>query len=297
MARCHASESLLFASLRAPAISCSNANRTSRPSVSSRSSSELEECSSSPQGVSGSLTSFRLLDFNHCSRILMSTQSKGLLGRPQAALVALSTALKGCCAPIPFRSFLSNWTKCSSSRGEALNQAAADPNFYLEKVGGKFYLKKEHTCGYSAQFLLAYSFSDWVFLAHDCGFVTIIHCLVWGLVQPHELKLTYTYLYLEPILNLTESDASTCVQIFIDPDLRPITVKVKVRIELRLFKLLQKAQGVDDFEDDEEDDHRPVMLPETNTSLENPGGKSVNICVKTVAKPVRAKSSDIDIVR
>ena len=24
-------------------------------------------------------------------------------------------------------------------RGEALNQAAADPNFYLEKVGGKFY--------------------------------------------------------------------------------------------------------------------------------------------------------------
>ena len=36
-------------------------------------------------------------------------------------------------------------------RGEALNQAAADPNFYLEKVGGTFYLKKEHTCGYSAQ--------------------------------------------------------------------------------------------------------------------------------------------------
>ncbi|KAK2554925.1 hypothetical protein P5673_023608 [Acropora cervicornis] len=42
--------------------------------------------------------------------------------------------------------------KCPfSKRGEALNQAAADPNFYLEKVGGKFYLKKEHTCGYSAQ--------------------------------------------------------------------------------------------------------------------------------------------------
>ena len=28
-----------------------------------------------------------------------------------------------------------------------------------------------------------------------------------------------------------------------------------------------------------------------------PGGKSVNICAKTVAEPVRAKSSDIDIVR
>ena len=49
--------------------------------VSSRSSSELEECSSSPQGVSGSLASFCLLHFNHCSRTLMSTQSKGFLGR------------------------------------------------------------------------------------------------------------------------------------------------------------------------------------------------------------------------
>lgn len=39
--------------------------------------------------------------------------------RPQAALVALSTALKLFCAPIPFRSFLSNWTKCSSSRAFA----------------------------------------------------------------------------------------------------------------------------------------------------------------------------------
>ncbi|XP_044177471.1 uncharacterized protein LOC122959912 [Acropora millepora] len=86
---------------------------------SSRSSSELEECSSLPQGVSGSLASFCLLDFNHCSRILMSTQSKGPLGRPQAALVALSTALNVFCAPIPFRSFLSNWTKCSSSRSFA----------------------------------------------------------------------------------------------------------------------------------------------------------------------------------
>ena len=42
--------------------------------------------------------------------------------------------------------------KCPfSKRGETLDQAAADPNFYLEKVGGKFYLKKEHTCGYYAQ--------------------------------------------------------------------------------------------------------------------------------------------------
>ena len=36
-------------------------------------------------------------------------------------------------------------------RGEALNQAAADANFYLKKVGEKFYRKKENTCGYYAQ--------------------------------------------------------------------------------------------------------------------------------------------------
>ena len=36
-------------------------------------------------------------------------------------------------------------------RGETLDQAAADPNFYLEKVGRKFHLKKEHNCGYYAQ--------------------------------------------------------------------------------------------------------------------------------------------------
>ena len=42
--------------------------------------------------------------------------------------------------------------KCPfSKRGETLDQAAADPNFYLEKVGGKFHLKKEHNCGYYAQ--------------------------------------------------------------------------------------------------------------------------------------------------
>ena len=42
--------------------------------------------------------------------------------------------------------------KCPfSKRGETLDQPAADPNFYLEKLGGKFYLKKEHTCGYYAQ--------------------------------------------------------------------------------------------------------------------------------------------------
>ena len=36
-------------------------------------------------------------------------------------------------------------------RSEAYNQAAADPNFYLKKVGEKFYRKKENTCGYYAQ--------------------------------------------------------------------------------------------------------------------------------------------------
>ena len=42
--------------------------------------------------------------------------------------------------------------KCPfSKRGETLDQAAADPKFYLQKVGGKFFLKKEHTCGYYAQ--------------------------------------------------------------------------------------------------------------------------------------------------
>jgi len=42
--------------------------------------------------------------------------------------------------------------KCPfSKRGETLEQAASDPNFYLEKIGGKFYLKKEHSCGYYAQ--------------------------------------------------------------------------------------------------------------------------------------------------
>ena len=42
--------------------------------------------------------------------------------------------------------------KCPfSKRGETLDQAAADPNFYLEKVGGKSHLKKEHNCGHYAQ--------------------------------------------------------------------------------------------------------------------------------------------------
>jgi len=42
--------------------------------------------------------------------------------------------------------------KCPfSNKGEILDEAAADPNFHLEKVGGKFYLKKKHTCGYYAQ--------------------------------------------------------------------------------------------------------------------------------------------------
>ena len=42
--------------------------------------------------------------------------------------------------------------KCPySKKGETLDQAAADPNFYLEKVGERFYLKKEHSCGYYAQ--------------------------------------------------------------------------------------------------------------------------------------------------
>ena len=36
--------------------------------------------------------------------------------RPQVALVVLSTVLKVFCAAISFKSFLSNWTKCSSSK-------------------------------------------------------------------------------------------------------------------------------------------------------------------------------------
>ena len=36
--------------------------------------------------------------------------------------------------------------KCPFSEiGETLDQAAADPNVYLEKVGGKCFLQKEHT--------------------------------------------------------------------------------------------------------------------------------------------------------
>ena len=38
--------------------------------------------------------------------------------------------------------------------------------------------------------------------------------------------------------------------------------QVKVTIKLRICKLLQKAQRVDDFEDDEEDHHLLVILPE-----------------------------------
>ena len=35
--------------------------------------------------------------------------------------------------------------KCPfSKRGETLDEAASDPNFYLEKIGGNFYLKREH---------------------------------------------------------------------------------------------------------------------------------------------------------
>ena len=42
--------------------------------------------------------------------------------------------------------------KCPfSKKGETLDQVAADPDFYLEKVGEKFFLKKEHLCGYYAQ--------------------------------------------------------------------------------------------------------------------------------------------------
>ena len=54
-----------------------------------------------------------------------------------------------------------------------------------------------------------------IFLTQDCSFITIIHCWVREFVQWHELKVAYTYLYLEPILTLTEPDTSTCVQIFI----------------------------------------------------------------------------------
>ena len=42
--------------------------------------------------------------------------------------------------------------KCPfSKKANTLEQAAADPTFYLEKNGSSFHLKKEHTAGYFAQ--------------------------------------------------------------------------------------------------------------------------------------------------
>ena len=42
--------------------------------------------------------------------------------------------------------------KCPfTKRAETLEQAAADPSFYLEKTGNSFYLKRVHSIGYYAQ--------------------------------------------------------------------------------------------------------------------------------------------------
>ena len=80
--------------------------------------------------------------------------------------------------------------KCPFSEiGETLDQAAADPNVYLEKVGGTFFLKKEHT-KYRDKYIICQTQMKCVFteftLIHTIGqisscqnyhnFICIMHC-------------------------------------------------------------------------------------------------------------------------